>query len=464
MSNVKDLPSCDFYHGPISRQVAVSLLESDGDFLIRDCISNPGDYVLTCMADDGKVLHFKLNKTLVGKEPHYQFEGELFPSVFELVMHHVMTGEPVSSSSNAVISSPKACSRLCSLSSTRSQSSLSGDTTTGSTVSSGGGSIGLSANQPFSGSRASLLKENKEPSENNQLKRLKSLPTAKGRRVKRRAPSPPKNQKPLLRPNTEENAKEVVLAVPKANEKKVPSLLEGVRLRRKKFAYLLPKPISFRQSMHITAGLQDHLRKGLTEEKRRYSMPRLLDDSEEDDSTASVISHSKLVRSPSDSSLIYLNQVNQMKHKNGPPRLPEKQRSRSREAILESTGPQQHHVSEALYDCLPTPRPCLTQQQMQYNAIYDVPRNLVVPQRFDEFQARSVSAFGPHVSSHTRSRRQPLDCQSVCSFKGSNGSSGLLDHEQRKLNRHRNFDEGLNHNQENFKPALPPKSQNNRQM
>lgn len=458
MSNVKDLASCDFYHGPISRQVAVSLLESDGDFLIRDCISNPGDYVLTCMADEGKVLHFKLNKTLtaVNKEARYQFEGELFPSVFELVMHHVMSGEPVSSSSNAIISSPKACSR--------SVSSLSGDT--GSTVSSGttAGSNGLSVNQPLSGSRASLLHQQTSAGDTNnqQLKRLKSLP--KARRLKRRAPSPPKNQKPLLRPPSKVD--EMPASLKAETKKVVPSLLEGVRLRRKKFAYLLPKPISFRQSMHITAGLQDHLRKGLTEEKRRYSMPRLLDDSEEDES--SVISHHKLVRSPSDSSLIYLNQVNLHHHQmKAPPipLLPEKRRSKSREAVLEraSTGPQGNLTNEALYDCLPRPRPCLTEQQMQYNAIYDVPRNLVVPSssssRFDDIQARSVSAFGPHISSNTRSRRQPLDCQSVCSY----GNNGFLDHD-RKLNRHRNFEQGLNHKQDNFKPALPPKSQNNRQM
>ncbi len=99
--------------------------------------------------------------------------------------------------------------------------------------------------------------------------------------------------------------------------RKTPTLLEGVKLRRKKFSSIIQKPLSLaqRQSMHITAGLQDHLRKGLTEEKRRHSMPRLLDDSEdeEDDSFLEVSTNSNLsnnlVRSPSDTSLLYLNQL-----------------------------------------------------------------------------------------------------------------------------------------------------------
>ena len=70
---------------------------------MRDCISNPGDYVLTCMADGGKVLHFKLNKAMVGNDAHYQFEGDLFPSVADLIMYHLRTSSPISDTSLAVI-------------------------------------------------------------------------------------------------------------------------------------------------------------------------------------------------------------------------------------------------------------------------------------------------------------------------------------------------------------------------
>ena len=67
-----------WYHGPITRNAAVSLLEAEGDFLVRDCISNPGDYVLTCMGESGKALHFKLNRvSLENNEEWYQFEWEV---------------------------------------------------------------------------------------------------------------------------------------------------------------------------------------------------------------------------------------------------------------------------------------------------------------------------------------------------------------------------------------------------
>lgn len=82
---------------------------------------------------------------------------------------------------------------------------MSGDTV--STVSSNG-----STNLIKSGSRASLLKENSKenspPSRQGELKRFKSLPSGKVRRVKRRAPSPPKNQKPYQSPTKEQIAQQ----------------------------------------------------------------------------------------------------------------------------------------------------------------------------------------------------------------------------------------------------------------
>ena len=51
MANVKDLSSQEWYHGPITRQNAVTLLYSEGDFIVRDCISNPGDYGMEIFKD-----------------------------------------------------------------------------------------------------------------------------------------------------------------------------------------------------------------------------------------------------------------------------------------------------------------------------------------------------------------------------------------------------------------------------
>ena len=69
--------------------------------------------------------------------------------------------------------------------------------------------------------------------------------------------------------------------------------------------------------MHVAA----YLRKAnnndnifLKEDKRRYSMPRLLDDYDDEQDLASssaplIIINQSLVRSPSDSSLLYLSQL-----------------------------------------------------------------------------------------------------------------------------------------------------------
>lgn len=56
-----DLRSHGWYYGSVSRQYAEELLKRDEDFLVRDCVSQPGNYVLTCMAK-GAILHFVINK------------------------------------------------------------------------------------------------------------------------------------------------------------------------------------------------------------------------------------------------------------------------------------------------------------------------------------------------------------------------------------------------------------------
>lgn len=57
----RDLRSHAWYHGPIPRQRADEFLRNDGDFLVRDCVSQPGNYVLSCRAK-GQILHFVINK------------------------------------------------------------------------------------------------------------------------------------------------------------------------------------------------------------------------------------------------------------------------------------------------------------------------------------------------------------------------------------------------------------------
>lgn len=60
-----DLRSHAWYYATIPRQRAEELVEKDGDFLVRDCVSQPGNYVLTCMSK-GATLHFVINKVCLG--------------------------------------------------------------------------------------------------------------------------------------------------------------------------------------------------------------------------------------------------------------------------------------------------------------------------------------------------------------------------------------------------------------
>lgn len=51
-----------WYHGPIPRQRAEEILRVEGDFLVRDCVSQPGNYVLSCKTKTTQTLHFVINK------------------------------------------------------------------------------------------------------------------------------------------------------------------------------------------------------------------------------------------------------------------------------------------------------------------------------------------------------------------------------------------------------------------
>ncbi|KAG9463759.1 hypothetical protein GDO78_021157, partial [Eleutherodactylus coqui] len=106
----EDLRSHAWYHGPLSRQEAEGLLQTDGDFLIRDSLSSPGDYVLTCVSS-GQILHFKI--ITVTLRPRrgifrvlYQLEQDQFNNIPALVRSYVGDKKPVSESSGAVIVNP----------------------------------------------------------------------------------------------------------------------------------------------------------------------------------------------------------------------------------------------------------------------------------------------------------------------------------------------------------------------
>ncbi|KAM7161983.1 breast cancer anti-estrogen resistance protein 3 isoform 2-T3 [Macrochelys suwanniensis] len=106
----QDLRSHAWYHGRIPRQVAESLVQRDGDFLIRDSLSSPGNFVLTCQWKNIS-QHFKINRTVLRLNEaycrvQYQFELESFDSIPGLVRCYVGNRRPISKQSGAIIFQP----------------------------------------------------------------------------------------------------------------------------------------------------------------------------------------------------------------------------------------------------------------------------------------------------------------------------------------------------------------------
>ncbi|XP_071622243.1 SH2 domain-containing protein 3C isoform X3 [Heliangelus exortis] len=105
-----DLRSHAWYHGRIPREVSESLVQRNGDFLIRDSLTSLGDYVLTCRWRN-EPLHFKINKvTVKSSEGHtriqYLFEQESFDNVPALVRFYVGNRKAISEQSGAIIYCP----------------------------------------------------------------------------------------------------------------------------------------------------------------------------------------------------------------------------------------------------------------------------------------------------------------------------------------------------------------------
>uniref|UniRef100_A0A3P8T8L2 BCAR3 adaptor protein, NSP family member n=1 Tax=Amphiprion percula TaxID=161767 RepID=A0A3P8T8L2_AMPPE len=98
--NCEEPRSHAWYHGAIPRQVAEKLVQRDGDFLIRDSMSSPGSYVLTCQWRNA-AQHFKINKKVVMlneaySRVEYRLEREGFDSVPALIRYYVGNRKPVS--------------------------------------------------------------------------------------------------------------------------------------------------------------------------------------------------------------------------------------------------------------------------------------------------------------------------------------------------------------------------------
>ncbi|CAG9865035.1 unnamed protein product [Phyllotreta striolata] len=107
----RDLRSHAWYHGAIPRVRAEEIVREEGEFLIRDCTSQPGNYVLSCRTKTHP-LHFVINKIVlqpdtVYERVQYQFEDEAFDTVPDLITFYVGSGKPVTVASGARIQSPR---------------------------------------------------------------------------------------------------------------------------------------------------------------------------------------------------------------------------------------------------------------------------------------------------------------------------------------------------------------------
>ncbi|CAL1546498.1 unnamed protein product [Lymnaea stagnalis] len=106
-----ELRSRPWYHGNISRQRAELIVVNNGDFLVRDCISKPGDFVLTCKWK-GTPLNFMINSLVGDCAPgslptiSYQFEEDAFPTIQQLIVHYQQRGKPVTQVSGAILKTP----------------------------------------------------------------------------------------------------------------------------------------------------------------------------------------------------------------------------------------------------------------------------------------------------------------------------------------------------------------------
>lgn len=108
--DINDLRSHAWYHGKISRVKAEELITVSGQFLIRDCTSRPGDYVLSCLCNN-LYLHFVINKIImqpytVYERVQYTFEDDSFDTIPDIITYYVGNKKAISQASGAIISEP----------------------------------------------------------------------------------------------------------------------------------------------------------------------------------------------------------------------------------------------------------------------------------------------------------------------------------------------------------------------
>ena len=307
------------------------------------------------------------------------------------------------------------------------------------------------------------------------LKRFKSLPGGKARK-KRRAPSPPKNVEPYRPQSKTETKPELQLAL--APEK--PAVPEGVKLRRRAKCLQTKYNMNHRQSMFcakIQQAPENRRHSWYIGKERRKSMEDLSSDEESNHhrsrqcgrQTLQVFTQN-LIRSPSDSSLMYLNQLSsnsdlqllvdqapltQPVKPVLPPRLPAKTVKKPFETCEPIRGDSQASFCEGIYDSVPKPRSCLSQKQLEYNQIYDVPRRLIgTRNQGQKAQFNSVMSL---QTAANKTEFKPLFDRAV-SAQGNQAGNGKVTNGNGKIKRAKDVSNLFSSQDiELERPILPPR-------
>uniref|UniRef100_G1R2H0 SHC adaptor protein 4 n=1 Tax=Nomascus leucogenys TaxID=61853 RepID=G1R2H0_NOMLE len=93
----QQLWSEECYHGKLSRKAAESLLVKDGDFLVRESATSPGQYVLSGL-QGGQAKHL----LLVDPEGKVRTKDHVFDNVGHLIRYHMDNSLPIISSGSEV--------------------------------------------------------------------------------------------------------------------------------------------------------------------------------------------------------------------------------------------------------------------------------------------------------------------------------------------------------------------------
>ncbi|XP_033621107.1 SHC-transforming protein 4 isoform X2 [Fukomys damarensis] len=93
----QQLWSEDCYHGKLSRKAAESLLVKDGDFLVRESVTSPGQYVLSGL-QGGQAKHL----LLVDPEGKVRTKDHIFDNIGHLIRYHMDNSLPIISSGSEV--------------------------------------------------------------------------------------------------------------------------------------------------------------------------------------------------------------------------------------------------------------------------------------------------------------------------------------------------------------------------